>query len=260
LGQQAPTAAPSSPASVAALSRAVLRSAAAGVAGGDSESTAGLLYHGNWLPLSPQWLERFPNDTAITRFVVGDGGVARTLTENWIRTRDQHWTYWHGRRASRLTSSYKIYVSVLPDCLPEAFARTVEVLSSEATTSLKLSRWPRGLLRPDRVIAYCGTRAEAERLAVRLSATLADLPAQGVPFTASVCEHAAVSWARDVPSPAAAYAGSWRRWVTRKLAAYLHASDSASAGARAAFALARLREDGVDTDNWIPPVGRWEQR
>jgi hypothetical protein len=256
------TSASRSPASIAQLSQTALLSAAACVPANDSEATAGLLYHSNWLPLSPEWLQRFPDEAAITQFVAGGAEVARTLASDWIRSQDQHWISWRGRRhraAPQPISSFKIYVSVMPDYLPEAFGRAVEVYTSAATASFKLSRRPRALLRPDRLVAYCQTRAAVEELVDKL-AGVAKLPVHGVPFTASQAEGAAVSWAQDPPSAVAGYAGSWRRWITRKLAGYLHASDSSSAAGRAAFALGQLGADGVDTTAWIRPSEAWEVR
>ena len=46
---------------IAAISHRVLLAAAATTPGSDSASTSDLLYHGNWLPLSPEWLARFPD-------------------------------------------------------------------------------------------------------------------------------------------------------------------------------------------------------
>jgi hypothetical protein len=141
--------------------------------------------------------------------------------------------------------------------MPAAFARYVEVLSERRMRSFKLSRHPRGLLRPDRLVAYCATRAETDALVLALDQALATFAPQGVPFTAAA-PNPAVSWARDPPARVATYAPSWRRWVTRKLAGYLHASDAPEATERSAFARARLRDDGVDVDVWAPGSALWE--
>jgi hypothetical protein len=244
---------------LARISEAVLLTAAALAPSSDSEATAELLYHGNWLPLSPSWLSRFPDEEAVMRFVVGDGSAAALLDSRWLRTRDRSWTHWNAGNATRVACPFKVYVSVAPDELPAAFERWVEVLTVHGTCSFKLSRHPRGLLRPDRLVAYCATRAETETLVSALETRLVGLAAQGVPFTAAMVSPA-VSWARDPPPSVNAFAPSWRRWVARKLAAYLHASDSADTGARRAFACARLREDGVDTDMWSPSSSLWEPR
>lgn len=243
------------PQALGRISESVLLTAAALAPSSDSEATAELLYHGNWLPLSPGWLERFPGEEAVTRFVI-DGSADALLASRWLRTRDRSWIHWNAACATGVVCPFKVYVSVAPDDLPAAFGRCVEVLTAQGTRSFKLSRHPRALLRPDRLVAYCATRAETEALVPVLDTCLAGLAVQGVPFTAAMVSPA-VSWARDPPPRVTAFAPSWRRWVARKLAAYLHASDAADASARRAFACARLREDGVDTDVWSPCDSLW---
>jgi hypothetical protein len=248
--------APAGPETIARLSETVLLTAAALTPAGDSESTAELLYRGNWLPLSPAWLERFADEDAVARYV--QSSAATTLDAHWLSSRDASWIHWNAA-GGVLRCPLKVYVSVVPEELPAAFARCVAVLAEQRTRSFKVSRHPRGLLRPDRLVAYCATRAETDRLVGALDGALAGFTAQGVPFTASV-SHAAVTWARDPPAEVAPYAPSWRRWVTRKLAAYLHASDAPEPAERAAFARARLSEDGVDPEHWAPGPGLWEPR
>lgn len=243
------------------LSGRVLLAAAAMTPGTDSESTGNFLYHGNWLPLTPGWLARFPDDAAVERYVIGG-----TSTAAWLRTVDSSWIHWRGGqggwgggdgRAGGTTTSFKVYVSVAPDTLPDAFARCVDVFAAQDTHAFKLSRSPRGLLRPDRMVAYCASAAQAQQLVAALAQSLAGFAAQGVAFTATAPSNPAVSWARDPAAPAAAYAPSWRRWVCSKLAGYLHASDAPDAAGRAAFARARLGADGVDTGTWAPSPGLW---
>ncbi len=242
---------------LARLSQEVLLTAAALAPASDSETTADVLYHGNWLPLSPDWLARFPDEQAVARFVCGSASGA--LAGRWLSTLDASWVHWHASASSGVRCPYKVYVSVVPDELPVAFARYIEVLYAQATRSFKLSRHPRGLLRPDRLVAYCATRPETEQLMLALDHALVDMPAQGVPFTAAAA-NPVVSWARDPPAAVAAYAPSWRRWIARKLAGYLHASDAPDAAGRSAFARARLRDDGVDIDRWAPGPALWEPR
>ncbi|MFI6925358.1 hypothetical protein ACIBIZ_35825 [Nonomuraea spiralis] len=237
------------------VSRDALLTAAAIAPGGDSEATAGYLYHANWLPVTPAWLARFPDEDAVTRYVVGER-AARVLDSRWLRSQDASWNHWRAVRRGRLAGPYKVYVSVLPGALPAAFERCVHVLADHRAHSFKLARHPRGLPRPDRFVIYCATREEARELAAALAGALAGQPAQGVPFTHAP-RHPAVSWACDPPPDAAGYGPSWRKWVTRKLAAHLHASDAPDAGGRAEYACLRLREDGVDTGTWSPGPGLW---
>jgi hypothetical protein len=236
---------------LADLSAAALLTAAAIAPGSDSAITARLLYHANWLPLTPAWLVRFPDDDAVGCAVGADGRSAGP----WRQTADHSWIHWTLPGGTRLSSPYKVYVSVVPDDLPLAFERCRAVFERHRTRTFKLARQPRAILRPDRLVAYAATRAETDALLADLTPALADCRGQGVPFTAG--DSLALSWARDPPAGVAAFGASWRAWVTRKLAAYLHASDAPEASGRVAFACARLGDDGVDTATWAPSAGLW---
>ncbi len=240
---------------LAELSQSVLLTAAALAPAGDSEATAEILYHGNWQALTPRWLTRFPDEDAVARFATGDAAAQGTLAGRWLRSHDASWLHWNA--GARVACPFKVYVSVVPDELPATFERWVEVLDRHATSSFKLSRTPRGLLRPDRLVAYCATRAETRELVTALARELDGVAPQGVPFTAAAPSNAAVSWARDPPAAVAPYAPSWRRWVARKLAGYLHASDAADSAGRADFARRLLSQDGVDTVLWAPRPELW---
>jgi hypothetical protein len=174
-----------------------------------------------------------------------------------MRSEDQNWIYWTAPHDSRRPNGFKIYISVMPEHLPEGFRRVVDVLDDAPVAAIKLSRQPRGLLRPDRLVVHCSGPDRADGLVADLAAALADLPAHGVPFTASASDHGGVSWSIDPPAAISPYAGSWRRWVSRKAGAYLHASDASSAIARAQFACDRLAQDGVDVRTWAPAPGLW---
>jgi hypothetical protein len=239
---------------MARLSEEVLLTAAALAPASDSQATAEVLYHGNWLPLSPAWLTRFPDEEAVARFV--HGPASALLAARWLQESDAGWIHWRASGATGVRCPFKVYVSVVPDEMPAAFERYVEVLSEQRTRSFKVSRHPRALLRPDRLVAYCATRAQTDALVLALDRALAGFSPQGVPFTAAA-PNPVVSWARDPPARVATYAPSWRRWVTRKLAGYLHASDAPEAAGRSAFARARLRDDGVDVDHWAPGSALW---
>jgi hypothetical protein len=233
---------------LADLSARILLAAAATTPGTESRHTANLLYHGNWLPVTPAWRLRFPDDAAVERYVVGE-----TETRAWLRTVDATWIHWRNGRAG----PFKVYVSVQPDALPDVFACAVDVLAAEGVPAFKVSRTARGLLRPDRMVAYCTSVEQTQRLVAVLSEALHDVPPHGVAFTAPARANPAVSWARDPPPSVASYAPSWRRWVCRKHAGYLHASDASDAAGRAAWARARIRADGVDTSTWAPGRRLW---
>jgi hypothetical protein len=243
---------------IARLSGDALLAAAACARATDSETTARLLYHAWWLPYSPHWQAQFPDDNAVLDFVTADPLAKQVLAGSWLRSADPHWWFWHGKQPPTDGKGwYKVYLSVLPEAMPEAFRLAVTAFRTHRVASFKLARQPRSFPRPDRVVAYCASREQAFALLTELGEATAGLPAHGVPFTAAAPASAAVSWARDPVPPVAAYGGSWRRWVTRKLAGYLHASDAPTAQARARWAELRLGEDGVDTALWAPRAELW---
>ena len=120
----------------------------------------------------------------------------------------------------------KLYVSSRPDDAADVLRRTVEVMADGDAPPFKVTRLPRGLLRPDRLVVYVRSNQELDDLTAALEPALADYRPQGVPFTAPAGRSGIVSWGADPPASVREFGASWRRWVTRKLAAYLCASDA----------------------------------
>jgi hypothetical protein len=82
----------------------------------------------------------------------------------------------------------------------------------------------------------------------------------GVPFTAAIAADGMLSWGTDPPgNRSGTGGGSWRSWVTGRLADYLAAArPTPSEGVPVEpwqIALERIRLDGVDTDTWVPRPG-----
>ena len=123
--------------------------------------------------------------------------------------------------------------------------------------ALKLAATPAGLCRPDKLVVYfvdlAGLRVVAGRLADRCGEWSVHL----VPFTAAATSDGLLSWGID-PARATGL-GSWREWVTRRLARHLcdarAAPDSGVEPWR--YALERIRLDGVDPESWSPLSARF---
>lgn len=235
-----------------------LLAAAGAVSSMHSTETMELLYHANWLPFSPAWSRRFPGSGAVNELVSADSKTAACLRARWTKSTDASWLHFSLRTsATSLSMPFKLYVSVAPVALRAAFPLIVAVLADHGAPTFKFSRTPRNLLRPDRMVVYTGSFSELQNVGSCLVDVIGDLPFQGVPFTAAVLGSPAVSWARDPPPAVRPFAASWRRWVAKKLAAYLHASDASTADGRVAFALERLQQDGVDVGRWCPEETLW---
>jgi hypothetical protein len=252
------------------LAHDAIRSAEA-LATDDAAEIADYLYRFNTRPLSPEWASRLPNPVAVAAYLALDDGDATsaTLVRHW-RSRtaapDDHWIFWHARHARAAAGDdgavHKLYVSASVEALPTAFAAAVDVLTALRAPQLKIGRDVRGLLRPDKLVAYFATLDDLLRAADALRTALRGTAAQGVPFTAEAGDgDALLSWAIDPPERAGEPRESWRRWIAGKLAGYLIAGRQGSRGSTEGeswrWALARLRLDGIDTSRWIASPSAW---
>lgn len=146
---------------------------------------------------------------------------------------------------------YKLYVSVRPEHARAALHAVGPELFRSPAIALKIGAGVHGVLRPDRMVVYFRSHGELAEVAASLSPMLAGLPAQGVPFTASVGDDGVLSWGIDPPAASSADAmqrQSWRFHIAGRLAAALVGA-SATSGAELSpsrFALARLQLDGID--------------
>jgi hypothetical protein len=117
-----------------------------------------------------------------------------------------------------------------------------------------------GLLRSDKLIVYCSERSMLDALVERLLPLLRGVPAHGVPFTAALCSDGLLSYGID-PPPTARIDGwsatgdrSWRMWIVRWLARTIERQRRDDPGHPKpwAYALDRLRLEGVDPSTWTP--------
>jgi hypothetical protein len=155
------------------------------------------------------------------------------------------------------TTTYKLYLSPLPAHLRDAFRIWLAAITAGGAFHCKIGNDIRGLLRPDKMVAYFGDRAALEEAAQRIKSELCGCPAQGVPFTSDLDCGALMSWGSDPPSeeavPVWLRRQSWRQWICNRLGAALavakhHRCDSMPDWR---FALTRLELDGVDLANWV---------
>ncbi len=219
----------------------------------DNGALASLLYHANTVPLTPGWLQLIPDQSAAEQFVLRDAVTKDQLHQSWAFRPDSHWLYWVPRGENQQPlPRFKLYVSSMPEDAGEALAAAIGVLVDHGAPRFKVAREPRRLLRPDRMVVYLRSKSQLLDLAADLVEPLAGFSAQGVPFTGVLHQSGILSWGLDPQFPARQYGSSWRTWVTRKLGAYLQASDAPTAQGRVEFVLSRMLEDGVDSIDWVP--------
>ena len=228
---------------------------------GDLEDTepdvlARALYLYNRIPMAPFWKTRFPDRDAVLAHIGADRSDA-TPSEGWIVFQAR------SRRAYRQgAATYKLYVSPRPENIRDAFEAVIRTLAGR-DIDFKIGADAAGLLRPDKMVAYFGERAELDDVAAALRARLAGCPAHGVPFTAPIGGDALLSWGLDPPDSerALSWLGreSWRLWLATKLGAAIAFAKTSSHGAVEPwrFAIERVRRLGVDIERWTTAETLW---
>jgi hypothetical protein len=242
------------------------------------------LYNYHRLPITSRWRNACPNRQAVAeRLGVGTGGrYAAFVSSHWHETRDadddakneepEHagWLSWvnrhHQGAAGATPTTHKLYVSPMPQFIEPVFAVTLRALADTRALQLKIGADAEGLLRPDKIVAYFESLDDLRSAADILAPRLQGVPAQGVPFTASLDEDGLLSWGVDPPASLQLLnwqpRESWRLWLTNRLANALLTAKRASPTAthrRPAwqYAMERLQLEGVDTETWTPTATLW---
>jgi hypothetical protein len=225
------------------------------------------LYAYNRLPAQPRWRQHLATPADVANWLgTARGPLRHTLADHWNGRLEPRpgdvWLFWTPRARARARGEprllHKLYVSVAPEHVPEAFAATVETLAATRPMQFKVAADAHGFLRPDKLIIYCVSRPAMQRLARELAPRLALLQPHALPFTGSLDDRGRLSWGVDLPARADLGGGredeSWRMWISRRLALALSEAQRAGltseGGVR--FALDWLRVDGVDTESWTP--------
>ena len=265
---------------LARLSLQAINHAASIVSAGATE-LSDRLYRYNTVPLTPQWLRRIPDGPALEQYLqiqVG-GRCRRILDKDWTRVSPQSkrkaeqkaepnpWLSWDSRTvpAQKPDSvGYKLYLSPLATHLREAFRVSIPAITAAGAHHFKIGSNVRGVLRPDKMVAYFPDRSALEEAAHRIAKELSGCPAQGVPFTTELDAGALLSWASDPPMeadvPAWLQKQSWRQWICYRLGSALAVAKREKSPAMPAwrFALERVRLEGVDVSTWIPTSTSWQ--
>lgn len=236
----------------------------------DPHTLTSALYLYNRIPLTPFWRTRFSSAEAILAHLGADRGSLRTLLEReWTSSAGgRGWIHWSSRASRRDWGdvTWKLYVSVRPERIRDAFEIVVRVLAGFPGVPFKIGDSASGMLRPDKFVTYFRTRQELDAAADVLRRELAGCEAQGVPFSAGLDESGLLSWGVDPPDDERVLQwlgrDSWRTWVVKRLAAALAIAKCAR-GADAVepwrFAIERARRHGVDVDTWTPSATLWSR-
>lgn len=241
----------------------------------DSADLSYHLYRYNTLPLTPQWLRRIPHGAALEEYLqiqVG-GGCRRDLDQDWARVppeaeRDA-WLAWNSRMVPAMRNGsigYKLYLSPLPAHMQVAFRVWLPAITAAGAHHFKIGSNVRGLLRPDKMVAYFDQWPRLEEAACSIAKELSGCPSQGVPFTTELDSGALISWGSDPPPettvPEWLRRQSWRQWICYRLGSALAVAkrEKSARIPNWRFALERLRLEGVDITTWAPVSTFWQSK
>ncbi|MCX8135238.1 MAG: hypothetical protein N3D18_14905 [Roseococcus sp.] len=213
------------------------------------------LYFAGRRPCGPAWLRRLPDAEAVGRFL----GVARVGAQPGVLAwfgpprPAGEWLFW---RAVQSGSAEKLYIAAELPALCERLPALAEALAESGASGFKLPAAARGLLRPDRRVAYFPDAAARARAEAMLLPVLAGAPADPVPFSVSCDAGSLLSWGRDPPQGGEAWrqGRSWRLWLCGLLARALAAAAALPHPALPAARFARLRAGlaGLDATSFAP--------
>ncbi|HKD84211.1 MAG TPA: hypothetical protein VKB58_05645 [Terriglobales bacterium] len=242
----------------------------------DSVALSARLYGYNRLPLTPRWKHMLAGPQGVTTYLrLHHAPVRELLQREWLpapsAANNDGWLVWQSRRLSTSASfsergsvGCKLYISVSPEGLREAFPSILLALTHSRARAFKVGKNASGLLRPDKMVAYFGSLPDLMDTSERLKQALAGCAAHGVPFTAEITDDGLLSWGADPPMQDHAVPWiaieSWRLWVTNRLAVALISArnDNSSSLPPWEFALQRLQLEGIDTRSWAPPGADWK--
>jgi hypothetical protein len=239
----------------------------------DPGQLAARLYGFGRQPLTPKWQKALPDATAVLAFVGADNGaeVRKRLDSDWVQApvgNGQSWLMWSNRvrkTSGRGSAVYKLYVSPDIHSMRQAFAAVLEVAGRRAL-SFKIGSDASGLLRPDKVVLYFSDKESLFTVASELESLVSGSASHGVPFSAEITSDGMLSWGMDPPDSERVLTWqepeSWRLWLVRRLAVAMIAAqtDSSTNVPPSAFALERLRREGVDVDGWTPSPSIWRAK
>jgi hypothetical protein len=224
------------------------------------------LYGYNRRPLTPAWKRLLPKGENVLAWLgVGPGGTRRSLLDrSWERTGGsaEWWLSWRSRQDGDLSgggATWKLYISPVPEALPESFGDILEALAAGRAAQFKVGADALGILRADKIVSYFPSFERLATAAEALEARLSGILAQGVPFTSEIGGNGLLSWGVDPPREETSFGAgeSWRLWLTHRLSRALLSSRSEPEPWR--FALERIRLEGVDTDTWTPGALLWKR-
>lgn len=231
----------------------------------DSQTLSGRLYFYNTDPALTETI--LLNDFKdVERFlgIPDNSSLKKALAKNWYYRQPNEtypWLSWHCRDRPHTdwqnNDTYKLYISPVLHSLPEAFKTSVDVLTATKAFGFKTGSNAKGLLRPDKFVAYFNSFSDLQEASIMLVSKLKALSAQGVPFTGQLDEEGLISWGVDPPRKGVMEnfeGGSWRTTVTEKIAAAITQAKSETLDYESSldFVMNKISLEGIDPVTWTP--------
>ncbi|MDM7832338.1 hypothetical protein [Cellulomonas edaphi] len=207
-----------------------------------ADELAAVLYRAGGTAVDPSLDPRLPR-------LLCDRAVRPLDLRGYARSGAEHWEGWTAQGVETDELVHKIYVSPTVAALPVALPVVFDLAVRHGVPSWKVGADAPGIHRADKVVLYLPTARKADDVAALLADALADLPAQGVPFSGQVGQTGIVSRGQDQGRQ------SWRAAVCAAVAQALHDSRSRLADvppARLADEALRALANDIDVVTWHP--------
>jgi hypothetical protein len=151
---------------------------------------------------------------------------------------------------------FKVYISPAIAATKECLRILKEVLPQIRIQTWKIGRGHLGLSRPDKICLYFNTQSSLSDGVSTLKRELSGIEAHGVPFTFRHDPAGLISSGADIPrnqsESHAALSGSWRVWISSRLAMAVHLNrkNKKQLLSTAEAALLSMKYLGIDPANW----------
>ena len=231
-----------------------------------------VLYNFNRIPLSRRWKQRFPSERALATYLeLSDDGswkgmsnrvlprTGQTETTDKPAHFDSYWRGWYfgEKRPSDDRPSYKVYLSPLPENLPQVFRIVRQAASFSDAHFMKIGRNVQDILRADKLLVYFAEYRHALNFAHEMSESLISYRYQGTPFTYQVHpDNPLVSMGVDPPRTFRRLF-SWRLYMTSKLALAIQGARTSGTKNVTDYIHSYMNILGIDSVNWCPLNKDW---
>ena len=213
------------------------------------QSLTNFLYAYNTIPASQNKRTTLDDDRTYLRL--------NKIDPFWILNDTiEGWYYFKHPTKYAAKSKYKLYINPKPSHLTDTLCIVSETLKVFDVISFKVGKGSRGILRPDKLVAYFDSIEILMEAAKVLQKKLKDVPAHPVPFTALYDEKGLITWGMD-PKTEKDERKSWRQWIIEKLTNSI--VNTSEKNAKYDTALTSLSIEGINPSTFRPGA-KWTKQ